>query len=93
MLLAIANANMMLSYSRCANCFFQIVKMDCREKALSFAALIDGYFRLTVDAHHYLCREVAPVSVVQNIDNGCHGPIRFVTSRFVGKIIHILTNL
>ncbi|KAM7388119.1 hypothetical protein PAMP_024319 [Pampus punctatissimus] len=44
-------------------------------EALSFAALVDGYFRLTVDAHHYLCKEVAPASVVHNINNGCHGPI------------------
>ncbi|XP_036409514.1 tyrosine-protein kinase JAK1-like isoform X1 [Megalops cyprinoides] len=44
-------------------------------EALSFASLVDGYFRLTVDAHHYLCNEVAPSSVVQNLQNGCHGPI------------------
>ncbi|KAG9343419.1 hypothetical protein JZ751_013583 [Albula glossodonta] len=44
-------------------------------EALSFASLIDGYFRLTVDAHHYLCSEVAPSSVVENLRNGCHGPI------------------
>nr|WTM56510.1 JAK1 protein [Lateolabrax maculatus] len=49
--------------------------MACRAEALSFAALVDGYFRLTVDAHHYLCKEVAPASVVHNINNGCHGPI------------------
>ncbi|XP_030647905.1 tyrosine-protein kinase JAK1 [Chanos chanos] len=46
-----------------------------RGEALSFAALVDGYFRLTVDAHHYLCTDVAPSSVVQNLENGCHGPI------------------
>ncbi|XP_068445642.1 tyrosine-protein kinase JAK1 [Clinocottus analis] len=46
-----------------------------RHEALSFAALVDGYFRLTVDAHHFLCKEVAPASVVHNINNGCHGPI------------------
>ncbi|KAJ8409417.1 hypothetical protein AAFF_G00228180 [Aldrovandia affinis] len=44
-------------------------------EALSFASLVDGYFRLTVDAHHYLCSEVAPYSVVQNLQNSCHGPI------------------
>ncbi|XP_077462571.1 tyrosine-protein kinase JAK1 [Stigmatopora argus] len=44
-------------------------------EAVSFASLVDGYFRLTVDAHHYLCIEVAPSSVVQNNNNGCHGPI------------------
>lgn len=52
--------------------------MACRAEALSFAALVDGYFRLTVDAHHFLCKEVAPASVVHNINNGCHGPIWFV---------------
>uniref|UniRef100_A0A3B5AH25 Tyrosine-protein kinase n=1 Tax=Stegastes partitus TaxID=144197 RepID=A0A3B5AH25_9TELE len=51
------------------------MQMDSRAEALSFAALVDGYFRLTVDAHHYLCKEVAPASVVQNTNNGCHGPI------------------
>ncbi|XP_028260463.1 tyrosine-protein kinase JAK1 [Parambassis ranga] len=51
------------------------MQMASRTDALSFAALVDGYFRLTVDAHHYLCKEVAPASVVQNINNGCHGPI------------------
>uniref|UniRef100_A0A8C8CV34 Tyrosine-protein kinase n=1 Tax=Oncorhynchus tshawytscha TaxID=74940 RepID=A0A8C8CV34_ONCTS len=44
-------------------------------EALSFAALIDGYFRLTVDAHHFLCTDVAPPSVVRNLQEGCHGPI------------------
>ncbi|XP_062280522.1 tyrosine-protein kinase JAK1 [Scomber scombrus] len=51
------------------------LQMASRDGALSFAALVDGYFRLTVDAHHYLCKEVAPASVVHNINNGCHGPI------------------
>ncbi|XP_075944444.1 tyrosine-protein kinase JAK1 [Anarhichas minor] len=49
--------------------------MTTRAEALSFAALVDGYFRLTVDAHHFLCKEVAPASVVHSINNGCHGPI------------------
>ncbi|XP_070689000.1 tyrosine-protein kinase JAK1 [Pempheris klunzingeri] len=49
--------------------------MASRAEAVSLAALVDGYFRLTVDAHHYLCKEVAPASVVHNINNGCHGPI------------------
>ncbi|CAL8394706.1 unnamed protein product [Boreogadus saida] len=46
-----------------------------RARALSFVALVDGYFRLTVDAHHYLCKDVAPSSVARNTDDGCHGPI------------------
>uniref|UniRef100_A0A8C7LHF4 Tyrosine-protein kinase n=1 Tax=Oncorhynchus mykiss TaxID=8022 RepID=A0A8C7LHF4_ONCMY len=49
--------------------------LEFRGEALAFAALVDGYFRLTVDAHHYLCTEVAPSSVVQNLQNCCHGPI------------------
>ncbi|KAJ8277917.1 hypothetical protein GJAV_G00081640 [Gymnothorax javanicus] len=54
---------------------FTELKLQSRARALSFAALVDGYFRLTVDAHHYLCTEVAPSSVVQNLQNSCHGPI------------------
>ena len=53
----------------------QELELAYRGEALAFAALVDGYFRLTVDAHHYLCTEVAPSSVVQNLQNGCHGPI------------------
>ncbi|XP_056600281.1 tyrosine-protein kinase JAK1-like [Triplophysa dalaica] len=44
-------------------------------EALSFASLVDGYFRLRVDAHHFLCRDVAPVSMEMNIQEGCHGPM------------------
>ncbi|TWW58204.1 Tyrosine-protein kinase JAK1 [Takifugu flavidus] len=51
------------------------LQMASRAESLSFVALVDGYFRLTVDAHHYLCKEVAPESVVRNIHNSCHGPI------------------
>ncbi|XP_076871051.1 tyrosine-protein kinase JAK1 [Brachyhypopomus gauderio] len=51
------------------------LRLAYQEEALAFAALVDGFFRLTVDAHHYLCTEVAPPSVEQNLQNGCHGPI------------------
>uniref|UniRef100_A0A8C0G9C3 Tyrosine-protein kinase n=1 Tax=Chelonoidis abingdonii TaxID=106734 RepID=A0A8C0G9C3_CHEAB len=44
-------------------------------EALSFVSLIDGYYRLTADAHHYLCKEVAPPTVLENIQSNCHGPI------------------
>ncbi|XP_074850965.1 tyrosine-protein kinase JAK2 isoform X2 [Carettochelys insculpta] len=44
-------------------------------EALSFVSLIDGYYRLTADAHHYLCKEVAPPTVLANIQSNCHGPI------------------
>ncbi|XP_069779332.1 tyrosine-protein kinase JAK2-like [Narcine bancroftii] len=43
--------------------------------ALSFVALIDGYYRLTADAHHYFCKEVAPPKLLEHIENNCHGPI------------------
>lgn len=43
--------------------------------ALSFVSLVDGYYRLTTDAHHYLCKEVAPPSLVEAISSRCHGPI------------------
>uniref|UniRef100_A0A671Q7X1 Tyrosine-protein kinase n=1 Tax=Sinocyclocheilus anshuiensis TaxID=1608454 RepID=A0A671Q7X1_9TELE len=51
------------------------LKLASHEEALSFASLVDGYFRLTVDAHHFLCRDVAPVSLEKNLREGCHGPI------------------
>ncbi|NP_038595.1 tyrosine-protein kinase JAK1 isoform 2 [Mus musculus] len=51
------------------------LKLSSREEALSFVSLVDGYFRLTADAHHYLCTDVAPPLIVHNIQNGCHGPI------------------
>lgn len=52
-------------------------------EALSFASLIDGYYRLTTDAHHYLCKEVAPPRLVDAISCHCHGPISmdFAVSR------------
>ncbi|CAB1323924.1 unnamed protein product, partial [Coregonus sp. 'balchen'] len=34
------------------------VQLEFKGEALGFAALVDGYFRLTVDAHHYLCTEL-----------------------------------
>ncbi|XP_036384156.1 tyrosine-protein kinase JAK2-like isoform X2 [Megalops cyprinoides] len=44
-------------------------------EALSFVSLIDGYYRLTADAHHYLCKEVAPPRLLEGINSYCHGPI------------------
>ncbi|TRY89212.1 hypothetical protein DNTS_025391 [Danionella cerebrum] len=44
-------------------------------QARSLVSLIDGYFRLTTDAHHYLCHEVAPPRVVLSETNDLHGPI------------------
>ena len=45
-------------------------------EARSLVSLLDGYFRLTADAHHYLCHEVAPPRVVLNATNGIHGPMQ-----------------
>ncbi|MBN3306694.1 JAK2 kinase, partial [Amia calva] len=44
-------------------------------EALSFVSLIDGYYRLTADAHHYLCKEVVPPRLLEAIQSYCHGPI------------------
>ncbi|KAM7337970.1 hypothetical protein ACRRTK_004089 [Alexandromys fortis] len=44
-------------------------------EALSFVALVDGYFRLTADSSHYLCHEVAPPRLLTSIQNGIHGPL------------------
>uniref|UniRef100_A0A1A8D010 Tyrosine-protein kinase n=1 Tax=Nothobranchius kadleci TaxID=1051664 RepID=A0A1A8D010_NOTKA len=43
--------------------------------ALSFVSLVDGYYRLVADAHHYLCKEVAPPRLLECIQSCCHGPI------------------
>lgn len=53
----------------------QEAEFQSLREALSFVSLIDGYYRLTADAHHYLCKEVAPPSVLENIQSNCHGPI------------------
>uniref|UniRef100_A0A8C2I075 Tyrosine-protein kinase n=1 Tax=Cyprinus carpio TaxID=7962 RepID=A0A8C2I075_CYPCA len=46
-----------------------------RNSALSFTSLIDGYYRLTTDAHHYLCKDVVPPHLLEAIESYCHGPI------------------
>ncbi|TMS15324.1 Non-receptor tyrosine-protein kinase TYK2 [Larimichthys crocea] len=51
------------------------VQMNSSQEARSFISLLDGYYRLTADAHHYLCHEVAPPRVVQSEANGLHGPM------------------
>ncbi|MFT7819168.1 tyrosine-protein kinase JAK2-like [Arapaima gigas] len=55
------------------------VEFQTLTEALSFVALVDGYFRLTSDSSHYFCQEVAPPSLLENLENHCHGPI---TSEF-----------
>ncbi|KAL1023266.1 hypothetical protein UPYG_G00038470 [Umbra pygmaea] len=59
---------------RCLEVEFQTVK-----EALSFLSLVDGYFRLTTDSSHYFCQDVAPPSLLDDIESHCHGPI---TSEF-----------
>ncbi|XP_059244965.1 non-receptor tyrosine-protein kinase TYK2 isoform X1 [Mustela nigripes] len=49
--------------------------LPSRAMALSLVSLVDGYFRLTADSSHYLCREVAPPRVVMSIQDGIHGPL------------------
>ncbi|XP_029415204.1 tyrosine-protein kinase JAK3 isoform X5 [Nannospalax galili] len=43
--------------------------------ALSFVALVDGYFRLTCDPSHFFHREVAPPRLLEEVAELCHGPI------------------
>ncbi|KAM8795034.1 tyrosine-protein kinase JAK3 [Eudromia elegans] len=59
------------------------VEFPALQEALSFVALVDGYYRLTADAQHYFCKEVAPPRLLEDLENGCHGPIssEFAVSR------------
>nr|AMV91902.1 janus kinase 2b [Acanthogobius hasta] len=51
------------------------VEFPSLAEALSFVSLVDGYYRLTTDSHHYLCKEVAPPKLLEDISSHCHGPI------------------
>ncbi|NXV06342.1 JAK3 kinase, partial [Cettia cetti] len=53
----------------------QEVEFPTLREARSFVALLDGYYRLTADAQHYFCREVAPPRLLEDLENQCHGPI------------------
>lgn len=53
----------------------QDLRLKSALEARSLVSLLDGYFRLTADAHQYLCHEVAPPRVVLSEANGLHGPI------------------
>ncbi|XP_019731285.1 non-receptor tyrosine-protein kinase TYK2 [Hippocampus comes] len=70
--IAISEANVCISTqdNKCME-----VEMSSSQEARSFISLLDGYYRLTVDAHHYLCHEVAPPRVLLSQANGLHGPI------------------
>lgn len=48
-------------------------------EALSFVSLVDGYYRLVADAHHYLCKEVAPPRLLECLQSYCHGPVSWVS--------------
>lgn len=52
--------------------------MNSSQEARAFISLLDGYYRLTADAHHYLCHEVAPPRVVLSEANMLHGPMQWV---------------
>uniref|UniRef100_A0A7N6BA69 Tyrosine-protein kinase JAK2 n=1 Tax=Anabas testudineus TaxID=64144 RepID=A0A7N6BA69_ANATE len=54
----------------------QILELEFHSlpEALSFVSLVDGYYRLVADAHHYLCKEVAPPRLLECIQSYCHGP-------------------
>ncbi|XP_012694888.1 tyrosine-protein kinase JAK2 [Clupea harengus] len=58
---------------------FEVIEFPSLTEALSFVSLVDGYFRLTTDSTHYFCQEVAPPSLLEDLQNHCHGPI---TSEF-----------
>ncbi|KAM3598092.1 uncharacterized protein V6R79_013377 [Siganus canaliculatus] len=70
--IAVTEANVCISTqnNRCME-----VHMNSSQEARSFISLLDGYYRLTADAHHYLCHEVAPPRVVLSEANGLHGPM------------------
>ncbi|KAH0625995.1 hypothetical protein JD844_034394 [Phrynosoma platyrhinos] len=56
-------------------------------EALSFVSLVDGYYRLLVDSYHYFCKEVAPPRLLEDLANGCHGPImaEFATGKLKAR--------
>uniref|UniRef100_A0A8C5NKW8 Tyrosine-protein kinase JAK1 n=1 Tax=Junco hyemalis TaxID=40217 RepID=A0A8C5NKW8_JUNHY len=64
--------------------YYGELRLGSHAEALSFTSLVDGYFRLTADAHHYLCTDVAPPLIQHNIKNGCHGPIWSVLPQSAG---------
>nr|XP_032826686.1 tyrosine-protein kinase JAK2-like [Petromyzon marinus] len=65
-------------------CIVTINRQDCKPMELEFATLqeaqsaiclLDGYYRLTADAHHYMWKDLAPPRLVELCRNYCHGPI------------------
>ncbi|XP_068190086.1 tyrosine-protein kinase JAK2-like [Antennarius striatus] len=55
----------------------QILELEFHmlSEALSFVSLVDGYYRLVADSHHYLCKEVAPPRLLECLQSYCHGPV------------------
>ena len=53
----------------------QDLEFHSLQEALSFVSLVDGYYRLVTNAHHYLCKEVAPPRLLEAIRSYCHGPV------------------
>ncbi|XP_072311438.1 tyrosine-protein kinase JAK2-like [Eucyclogobius newberryi] len=51
------------------------IEFHSLSEALSFVSLVDGYYRLVSDAHHYLCKEVAPPRLLECLQSYCHGPV------------------
>ncbi|XP_070707260.1 tyrosine-protein kinase JAK2a [Pempheris klunzingeri] len=62
------------------------VEFHSLSEALSFVSLVDGYYRLVADAHHYLCKEVAPPRLLECIQSYCHGPVSMEFT--IGKLRH-----
>uniref|UniRef100_A0A8C9R5I8 non-specific protein-tyrosine kinase n=1 Tax=Scleropages formosus TaxID=113540 RepID=A0A8C9R5I8_SCLFO len=46
-------------------------------EVLSFVSLIDGYYRLTCDAHHYLCKEVASPRLLESLESYLDGAMEY----------------
>ncbi|XP_040915271.1 tyrosine-protein kinase JAK2a [Toxotes jaculatrix] len=66
----------------------QILELEFHSlsEALSFVSLVDGYYRLVADAHHYLCKEVAPPRLLECIQSYYHGPVSMEFT--IGKLRH-----
>lgn len=60
---------------------FQELEFASLLEALCFVSLVDGYYRLTTDAHHYLCKEVASPRLLEAIASHCHGPMPYVKNK------------
>uniref|UniRef100_A0A8C1W1T0 Tyrosine-protein kinase n=1 Tax=Cyprinus carpio TaxID=7962 RepID=A0A8C1W1T0_CYPCA len=61
------NINRIVSINRQDGKTLELVFSSSME-ALSFTSLIDGYYRLTTDAHHYLCKDVVPPHLLEAIE-------------------------